>query len=308
MNEKNEEVPDGELGEMLICGRGVGRGYINLPEKTAEAFIEFQGGRAYKSGDLARWNAQGEIEFHGRIDNQIKLRGLRIELGEIEEVINQFPGVKTSVAVPVDNSFLCAYFTADREIDVEELSDFAAGYLTYYMVPDVLIQLSEMPLTANMKIDKKALPKPVFKQKEIEVPKNRTQQKIFDIVASVTGNTNFGINTNLYRAGLTSLGAMKLNLLLAEAFHITAKTSDIHENNTILLLEQFIQNAPKSTAHEERESYPLTGSQKGILWNAVKIRIVRYTIFPSCLNWRKPWTQTGSKRLSAVWLRRIPIS
>lgn len=264
VNEKNEEVPDGELGEMLICGKGVGRGYINLPEKTAETFIEFQGGRAYKSGDLARWNDQGEIEFHGRIDNQIKLRGLRIELGEIEEVINQFPGVKTSVAVPVDNSFLCAYFTADREIDVEELSDFAAGYLTYYMVPDVLIQLSEMPLTANMKIDKKALPKPVFKQKEIEVPKNRTQQRIFDIVASVTGNTNFGINTNLYRAGLTSLGAMKLNLLLAEAFHITAKTSDIHENNTILLLEQFIQNAPKSTVHEERESYPLTGSQKGI--------------------------------------------
>ena len=264
VNEKNEVVPDGELGEMLICGKGVGRGYMNLPEKTAEAFIEFCGERAYKSGDLARWNDQGEIEFHGRIDNQIKLRGLRIELGEIEEVLNQFPGVKTSVAVPVDNSFLCAYFTADREIDVEELSEFAAGYLTYYMVPDVLIQLAEMPLTANMKIDKKALPKPVFGQKEIEVPKNRTQQKIFDIVASVTGNANFGINTNLYRAGLTSLGAMKLNIRLAEAFHITAKTSDIHENNTILLLEQFIQNAPKSTVHEERESYPLTGSQKGI--------------------------------------------
>ena len=264
VNDKNEEVPDGEMGEMLICGKGVGRGYMNLPDKTAETFIEFNGERAYKSGDLARWNAQGEIEFHGRIDNQIKLRGLRIELGEIEEVLNQFPGVKTSVAVPIDNSFLCAYFTADREIDVDELSEYAAGYLTYYMVPDVLIQLSEMPLTANMKIDKKALPRPVFKQKEIEVPENRVQQKIFDIVSSVTGNTNFGINTNLYRAGLTSLGAMKLNLLLSEEFGITAKTSDIHENNTIVLLEQFLQNAPKKTVHEEREYYPLTGSQKGI--------------------------------------------
>ena len=264
VNEENEEVPDGEMGEMLICGKGVGRGYMNLPYKTAEAFIEFRGERAYKSGDLARWNDQREIEFHGRIDNQIKLRGLRIELGEIEEVLNQFPGVKTSVAVPVDNAFLCAYFTADHEIDVNELSEYAAGYLTYYMVPDVLIQLAEMPLTANMKIDKTALPRPVFQQKEIEVPKNRTQQKIFDIVASVTGNTNFGINTNLYRAGLTSLGAMKLNLLLSEEFGITAKTSDIYENNTIILLEQFLQNAPKKTEHEKRESYPLTGSQKGI--------------------------------------------
>lgn len=264
VNEQIEEVPDGEIGEMLICGKGVGRGYRNLPDKTAEAFIEFRGERAYKSGDLARWNAQGEIEFHGRIDNQIKLRGLRIELGEIEGVLNQFPGVKTSVAVPVDNAYLCAYFTADRKIDVDELSEYAAGYLTYYMVPDVLIQLAEMPLTSNMKIDKTALPRPVFKQKEIEVPKNRIQQKIFDIVSSVTGNTNFGINTNLYRAGLTSLGAMKLNLLLSGAFGITAKTSDIHENNTVVQLEQFIQNAPKKTAHEQREHYPLTGSQKGI--------------------------------------------
>lgn len=264
VNEQNEEVPDGELGEMLICGRGVGRGYKNLPDKTAEAFIMFRGERAYKSGDLARWNAQGEIEFHGRIDNQIKLRGLRIELGEIEEVLNQFPGVKTSVVIPVDNAYLCAYFTADHSVDVDELSEYAAGYLAYYMVPDVLVQLAEMPLTANMKIDKKSLPRPVFQQKEIEVPKNRMQQKIYDIVSSVTGNTSFGINTRLYRAGLTSLGAMKLNLLLSEEFGITAKTSDIHENNTIALLEQFIRNAPKKTEHEERERYPLTGSQKGI--------------------------------------------
>ncbi len=264
INEKNEEVPDGEVGEMLICGKGVGRGYINLPEKTKETFIDFGGQRAYKSGDLARWNGKGEIEFHGRSDNQIKLRGLRIELGEIEEVINQFPGVKTSVVIPVDDAYLCGYFTADREIDVDELLKYASGYLTYYMVPDVLIQLEEMPLTSNMKIDKKALPKPVFEQKEIEMPKTQMQQRIHEIVSSVTGNSNFGINTNLYRAGLTSLGAMKLNLLLAEEFDIAAKTSDIHENNTIVLLEQFIKNAPRKSVHEERESYPLTGSQKGI--------------------------------------------
>ncbi len=264
VNDKNEEVPDGEMGEMLICGKGVGRGYVNLPDKTKAVFIDFYGHKAYKSGDLARWNDAGEIEFHGRLDNQIKLRGLRIELGEIEEVLNQFPGVKTSVVVPVDNSYLCGYFTADREINVNELSDYAGEYLTYYMVPDVLIQMAEMPLTANMKIDKKSLPKPVFKQKEIEAPTSRMQQKIFDIAASVTGNSNFGINTNLYRAGLTSLGAMKLNILLAEEFGIAAKTSDIHENNTIVMLERFIKQAPRTAVYEKRDIYPLTGSQKGI--------------------------------------------
>ena len=264
VDENNEVVPDGEIGEMLICGKGVGRGYVNLPDKTNEVFIDFHGERGYKAGDLARWNADGEIEFHGRIDNQIKLRGLRIELGEIEEVLNQFPGVSNSVVVLIDDAYLCGYFTATEQIDVEELSEHASSYLAYYMVPDVLVQLEEMPLTSNMKIDKKALPKPEMKQKEIEAPKNDTQQKIFDIVASVTGNQNFGINTNLYKAGLTSLGAMKLNLLLAEEFGITAKTSDIHENNTIVLLEQFLNNAPKQTAHEQRERYPLTGSQKGI--------------------------------------------
>ncbi|MCI8372641.1 MAG: amino acid adenylation domain-containing protein [Lachnospiraceae bacterium] len=264
VDENNEAVPDGELGELLICGKGVGRGYINLPEQTKNVFIDFHGERAYKAGDLARWNADGEIEFHGRVDNQVKLRGLRIELGEIEEVLNQFPGVKTSVVVVVDDAYLCGYFTADRPVDPQELSAFTADYLAYYMIPDVLVQLEELPLTANMKIDKKALPKPSLAQKDLELPKNRTQQKIFDLVASVTGNQKFGIQTNLYRAGLTSLGAMKLNLLLSEEFGITAKTSDIHEHHTVVLLEQFIKQAPRQTVHETRERYPLTGSQKGI--------------------------------------------
>lgn len=208
--------------------------------------------KGYKSGDLALINAAGEIEFHGRKDNQVKLRGLRIELGEIEEVINSFPDVKNSIVIAVDNTYLCAYYTAGREITPEEIRGFAAEKLAYYMVPDVWIQLDEMPLTQNMKIDKKALPKPIMTQGDNEVPKNKTQQKIFDIVASVTGNGNFGINTDFYRAGLSSLGAMQLNVRLADEFNIAIKTSDIHRNNTVVLLEKFIADAPALDEREER--------------------------------------------------------
>jgi amino acid adenylation domain-containing protein len=265
IDEAGNEMPDGQVGELLICGKGVGRGYVNLPERTAQSFIEFRGMRGYRSGDLALINSEGEIEFHGRKDNQVKLRGLRIELGEIETVINSIEGVTNSIVIAVDNTYLCAYYTATREISHNEISDFCAEKLAYYMVPDVFIQLEEMPLTQNKKIDKKALPKPIMKQGDNEVPKNSTQQKIFDILVSVTGNSNLGINTDFYRSGLSSLSAMQFNVRLADEFGVVIKTSDINRNNTIVLLEKFIANAPKQNSrHEERDVYPLTGSQKGI--------------------------------------------
>ena len=170
VDKDNKVLPDGETGELVIAGLGVGRGYINLPEKTEAAFINLNGERAYKTGDLARINGKEEIEFFGRIDNQIKLRGLRIELGEIEEVINSFDGVITSITVPVDNKYLCCYFMADRQIDAEELTDYASGSLAHYMVPDVFIQLEKMPVTPNGKIDKKALPKPISKPQNLKEP------------------------------------------------------------------------------------------------------------------------------------------
>ena len=122
------------------------------------------------------------LNFFGRIDNQIKLRGLRIELGEIEEVVNSFEGIITSITVPVDNKYLCCYFMADRQINVEALTAYASESLAHYMVPDVFIQLEKMPLTQNGKIDKKALPKPVAQPRNLKEPENPMQKKIFDIV------------------------------------------------------------------------------------------------------------------------------
>lgn len=264
VDKENKILPDGETGELVVAGLGVGRGYINLPEKTAEVFISLNGERAYKTGDLAKITPEGEIEFFGRIDNQIKLRGLRIELGEIEEVINSYEGIITSITVPVDNKYLCCYFMADREISSEALSDYASESLAHYMVPDVFIQLEKMPLTQNGKIDKKALPKPVAQPKNLKEPETPIQKKIFEIVSKVVENDYFGIDTSFYKAGLSSISAMKLCVLISDEFGVTVKTSDIHENNTVEKLEKYVMLAPKIRTYEKREVYPLTGSQKGI--------------------------------------------
>lgn len=264
VDKDNKPLPDGESGELVIAGLGVGRGYVNLPEKTAAVFIELNGERAYKTGDLAKINEDGEIEFFGRIDNQIKLRGLRIELGEIEEVINSLDGVLTSVTVPVDNKYLCCYFTADRKIGPDEIIAYASKSLAHYMVPEVFIQLEKMPMTQNGKIDKKALPKPVVQPENLKEPKTQMQKKIFDIVAKVVGNDFFGIDTELYRAGLSSVSAMKLCIVLSDEFGVTIKTGDIHDNNTVEKLENYIKLAPKIRTYEKRDVYPLAGSQKGI--------------------------------------------
>ena len=264
VDKENKILPDGETGELVVAGLGVGRGYINLPEKTAEVFISLNGERAYKTGDLAKITPEGEIEFFGRIDNQIKLRGLRIELGEIEEVINSYEGIITSITVPVDNKYLCCYFMADREISSEALSDYASESLAHYMVPDVFIQLEKMPLTQNGKIDKKALPKPVAQPKNLKEPETPMQKKIFEIVSKVAENDYFGIDTSFYKAGLSSISAMKLCVLISDEFGVTVKTSDIHENNTVEKLEKYVMLAPKIRTYEKREVYPLTGSQKGI--------------------------------------------
>ena len=264
VDKDNKVLPDGETGELVISGLGVGRGYVNLPEKTAAAFIDLNGERAYKTGDLAKITSDDEIEFFGRIDNQIKLRGLRIELGEIEEVINSFEGIITSITVPVENKYLCCYFMADCKIDAEELSAYAKESLAHYMVPDVFIQMEKMPLTQNGKIDKQALPKPVSQPENLKEPETPMQKKLFAIVAKVVENDFFGIDTSFYRAGLSSISAMKLCILISDEFGVTVKTSDIHENNTVEKLESYIRLAPKIRTYEKREVYPLTGSQKGI--------------------------------------------
>jgi len=270
MDKRGKLLPAGAKGELVIGGLGVGRGYINLPEKTEEAFISLEGRRAYRSGDLARLSSNGEIEFFGRLDNQVKLHGLRIELDEIENVINTYPSVQRCVVLiysPEDgDQFLCAWFTAGEEVDVSELKAHAAKHLARYMIPSAFVQIPSIPLTQNGKVDRKALPKPErLKAEEVIPPENETQQKIFDCAAGVIGSREFGINTDLYDAGLTSLGAIRLNVLLSKEFGTAFSIRDLQEDPTVRGLEGFLSSHEKEEAYELRDDYPLSKTQYGIL-------------------------------------------
>ncbi len=247
IDEENREVEKGETGELLICGDGVGRGYLNLPDKTAEAFIEFNGMRGYKTGDLARINENEEIEFHGRKDNQVKYHGLRIELGEIEQIMNTHPSISACSAAVYENRYLCLYYVLNegKELSLEEIKIFAGNNLAPYMLPDIYEELSELPKTVNQKTDRKALPKPVLPESGAYAPpENETQRKIIDIVEDMMPELKIGIKTDLRDTGLTSLDFMIMISTLGDAFNVAVTMSDFLNNPTVQKLEKLILSKP----------------------------------------------------------------
>jgi len=255
VDESGRELPRGETGELLICGKCVGRGYVGLKEKTEENFISFHGLYGYRSGDLVRINENDEIEYLGRKDFQVKLRGLRIELGEIESVMSSMPGITHCVAAAIDNRYLCLYYVADHDLTNEEIKAFAATKLTEYMVPDLCMRLSEMPMTANMKADRKALPKPVIEEKEIIPPQSDVQKRLTELVSSVMEDVRIGVNTNLLEIGMSSLDIMLLLSLIGDEYRIGIKVADIYEYNDILKLEKYIMSTPKLKTGESKDRY-----------------------------------------------------
>ena len=262
-------LPTFAKGELAIGGLGVGRGYVNLPERTAEAFVIVDGKRVYRTGDVVRLNKDAELEFFGRIDNQVKLRGLRIEPDEIENVMNAYPSVKQSVVTVYEpengDPFLCGYFTADTRVDISSLKKHLSESLARYMVPSAFVQMESFPQTGNGKLDKKALPVPERIQEEIVPPENDNQKKIFDLVAEVIGFNDFGVTSDLYDIGLSSLGAIRLNVLLSKAFDVPLSINDIRYNSTVRALEKVLFAKGKEASHDIRSDYPLTQTQLGIL-------------------------------------------
>lgn len=267
LDKENRLLPLGAPGELIIAGAGVGRGYMQLPDKTAEVFFELNGKRAYRSGDFCRLNMDGEIEFFGRIDNQVKLRGLRIELDEVENTILTVGDVK-SVKVVVRRSgtedFLAGFYTASRRIDPDEIKLKLKEALPPYMVPAVLVQLEKMPLNTNGKIDKKALPEVSYVATELTAPENSNQQKIYDAVVEILGHEQFGIDTDFYEAGLASIGAIRLTAILDKQFGIPFSISDMRNYPTVRQLEAYVREKHVAANYELQDDYPLTKTQEGI--------------------------------------------
>ena len=272
-------LPQGVMGELYIGGTGVGKGYYNMPDKTKEVFLEINDIPYYRSGDYAIEKPNGEIEIQGRIDNQIKLRGLRIEIGEIESSINKYPAVKQAVVVIKEinnNDHLCAYYTADEEVDVSELKEFLKDKLTKYMVPTAYMQLEEMPQTPNGKTDIKALPEPKLNLENVKA-ENETEEKLFEIAAELINTDQFGVTDDLYAIGFTSLILMKFNSLIYAEMSVNLDISILFNDPTIRKLASEIESSDKDSDLAEiielansMEYLPLTDNQIGVYYECMQ--------------------------------------
>ncbi|PZD92946.1 hypothetical protein DNH61_25425, partial [Paenibacillus sambharensis] len=212
--------PEGVLGELCIAGVGVARGYLNRDDLTAERFMidpVGQAGRMYRTGDLARWLPDGTIEYGGRTDYQVKVRGYRIEPGEIEACLAAHPAVKEAVVIHRTNSqgeaYLCAFFTAEQQLDTAELRAYTSRELPAYMIPAYLEQLPELPLTLSGKIDRKAMPETDHQpgtSAGYEAPVNDVQRILVQVWEEVLGTKGIGISHSFIELGGDSIKAMKV--------------------------------------------------------------------------------------------------
>lgn len=280
IDENGRRLPPLIPGELLISGRGVARGYLNRPDLTEKAFIQnpfcsaADHARAYRSGDIVRLLPDGRIDFIGRNDGQVKVRGFRIELTEVEGVIREFEGIKDATVQAFEDEdtgekYIAAYIVSDSEIDISALNDHIRERKPSYMVPSVTMQIPSIPLNQNQKVNKKKLPKPVRKQEEVIPPQNEKQQKIFDLIAEVLGYSDFGITTNIYDAGLSSIGAIRLNVLLSKAFDTSVTIKDLREHTTVRDLEMFFNEAKTVETYDILPDYPITQTQNGIFVECV---------------------------------------
>ena len=267
-------LPPGVPGELIVSGIQVGRGYLNRPDQNAKAFIRnpFTDDpsyiKAYRTGDVVRMLSDGTIDIIGRNDGQVKIRGFRIELSEVEGIIRKFDGIKDATVQAFDEAgggkFIAAYIVSDKEIDINDLNAFILENKPPYMVPAVTMQIDRIPLNQNQKVNKRALPIPEKQSEEVTPPENETQQRIFDSIAGVIGSSAFGINTDIFDAGLTSIGAIKLNVLLSKEFDVPVSIADLRRNTTVVALESFLAGAEKSESFDILPDYPITRTQNGI--------------------------------------------
>src|SRR5229473_2311589 len=260
-------VPVGVAGELYIGGAGLGRGYLNQPGMTAEKFVanpysKESGARMYRTGDLGRWRTDGELEFLGRIDEQVKIRGYRIEPGEIEAVLREQGGVREAAVVAREEEGqkrLVAYVVweeGDGKPSVGELRKVLQGRLPEYMVPSAFVFLERLPLTANGKLDRRALPKPGERPeqgREYVGPRTAVEEILCGIWAKVLGLERVGVEDNFFELGGHSLLATQAVSQVRKAFSVELELRRLFESPTVMELAKAIERA---RTHGPKEEMP----------------------------------------------------
>jgi len=280
-------LPLGIPGEICVGGEGVGRGYLNRPALTQEKFIinpHKKRERLYRSGDLAKiMDNTGNMEYLGRIDQQVKIRGYRIELGEIENQLLIHKDIKEAVVMVRESTtartgafgdekdkYICAYFVSDKVVDPLKLREYLSRTLPEYMVPSYLVPLEQVPLTANGKLDRRALPEPELTQVGDYIgPQDKTEEKLTGIWSEVltVKKTQISIDANFFESGGHSLKATVMASRIHQTLDVQVPLAEIFKNPTIRELAKYIRAAApdKYTAIrpvEERDYYPLSSAQK----------------------------------------------
>ncbi|MEJ2767903.1 non-ribosomal peptide synthase/polyketide synthase [Mycetohabitans sp. B46] len=242
-----QPVPIGVTGELYIGGPALARAYLGRPDLTAERFVANpfeQGTQLYRTGDLVRWRADGQLEYLGRADHQIKLRGFRIELSEIESVLAKYPGIaQATLSLREDrpgNKQLVAYWVtaAGHTITPVELKTYLGQILPSYMMPAAFVQLDALPLTANGKIDRQALPAPDFSSSSAQAPRTAAETLLADLFAEVLDLDTVGIDDNFFDLGGHSLLAMRLISRIRTALDIDIAIRTLFEAPTVASLAQ----------------------------------------------------------------------
>ncbi|MEL4012530.1 amino acid adenylation domain-containing protein, partial [Bacillus velezensis] len=274
----NQLLPAGVPGELCISGDGLSTGYLNNTNLTAEKFVPnpfVPEEKMYRTGDLVRMLPDGNIEFLDRIDNQVKLRGYRIELGEIENQLLKCNEVNEAVVNinrdQDEQQYICAYFTSSNSKSdlVKELRAFLEQSLPYYMIPSFFVQMDNLPLTKNGKVNRAALPQPDETNflESYEAPTNDVEEKVLSIWKDILGVEKISINQSFFEVGGHSLKATTMISRIHKEFKIEVPLRQIFQTPTIKGIGEFIILAKEGVYSsikpiEEKAFYPLSSAQK----------------------------------------------
>ena len=252
LDKTGHRLPAGAAGEYCVSGPQVSRGYVNRPDKTAEAYEQcpFNEYRMYHTGDIVRYRQDGNVEFVGRKDGQVKIRGFRVETKEIEAVIRNFDGVKDATVQAYDyesgGKYLAAFVVGDSAIDTAKLADYIKSQKPAYMVPAVIMQIEKVPLTINQKVDKKALPKPKLQQREYVASIGKTEEDFCNIFGEILGLERVGAEDDFFELGGSSVITMRV-VIAAGKKGYSIVYNDVFKYTTPRLMAEFVTGTTSQT-------------------------------------------------------------